>query len=68
METLDIVATDVVAPATPVLDLGAVALAPPDEPAVRRWPGWLRLTIVVGGAASLWVGIGWVALQVAHPG
>lgn len=68
METLNITATDIVAPPKPVLDLGAVAVAPVDEPAVGRWPGWVRVSILLGGAGALWVGLGWIALQVIHLG
>ena len=68
METLDIAATDVAVTPMPVLDLSAVAVAPPHEPAVDRWPGWVRLTHLLGGAAGLWAGIGWIAVQVLKLG
>lgn len=68
METLDMTATDMVAPRTPALDLGAVAPAPSDEPAATRWPGWVRLTILLGGAGVLWGGIGWAAFALLRPG
>jgi hypothetical protein len=66
LETLDMTATNVVAPPKPVLDLSAVAIAPADEPAVGRWPGWVRVSILLGGAGALWAGIGWIAVQVVH--
>ncbi len=49
------------------LDL-AVAPAPSDEPAVVRWPGWARLAVLIGGAAGLWAGLGWIALRVLKLG
>jgi hypothetical protein len=45
------------------MDLATVAPAPAVEPQVRRWPGAVRMLILVGGAGGLWAGIGWVALQ-----
>lgn len=68
METLDITATKVVASSRPMLDLASVPVAPPDEPAVGRWPGWIRVTLLLGGAAALWAGIGWIAVQVVKLG
>jgi hypothetical protein len=65
---MEIAATNVVASPKPVLDLGAVAIAPVDEPTISRWPGWLRMTILFGGAAALWGGIGWIAVQVFRLG
>jgi hypothetical protein len=65
---MDIMATDVVASRKPVLDLASVAVAPPDEPAIGRGPGWVRVSILLGGGAALWAGIGWIALQVVHLG
>jgi hypothetical protein len=65
---MEIAATDVVASPKPVLDLGAVAIAPADEPSIGRWPGWVRMTILLGGAVALWGGIGWIAVQVFRLG
>ena len=65
---MEIAATEVVASPKPVLDLGAVAIAPADEPSIGRWPGWARVTILLGGAAALWAGIGWIAVQVFRLG
>jgi hypothetical protein len=52
----------------PVLDLSAVAIAPPNEPDIGHWPGWARVTILLGGAGALWAGIGWIAVQVFRLG
>jgi hypothetical protein len=68
VKTLDMTATDAVAPRTPVLDLGAVAPAPNDEPTIERWPGWARVGILLGGTAALWAGIGWAAVTVFRLG
>jgi hypothetical protein len=68
VDTLDMTATSVVARPVAPLDIGAVAPAPADEPAVTRWPGWARLVILIGGAAGLWAGIGWIAFRVLKLG
>ena len=34
-------------------------------PRVERWPGWVRLSILLGSSALLWVGLIWTALQLA---
>jgi len=68
VDTLELTATDVGAPKMPALDLSAVAVAPQDEPAIQRWPGAVRLGILLGGAAAVWVAIGWIALRIAHLG
>ena len=68
METLEINATNVAVTPMPVLDLSAVAIAPPHEPDIGRWPGWARVGILLGGAGALWAGIGWIAVQVFRLG
>jgi hypothetical protein len=59
-----VAATRAVARPPSSLDLAAVALAPSREPAVGRWPGWMRLAILIGGSAALWIGLGWIALRI----
>jgi hypothetical protein len=59
-----VVATPVVAAFSVSLDLGAVAAAPSQEPAVGRWPGWARLTVLIGGSAALWAGLAWLAFRI----
>jgi hypothetical protein len=72
VKTLEVAAADIAArPSSPrdlALDLGAVAPAPAAEPQVARWPGAVRLLILVGGAAGLWIGLGWIALRVLKLG
>ena len=64
MDAIDIAATDMVsAGPSSLLDLGAVVAAPMDEPSVDRWPGWLRATILIGGAAGLWAVIAWAGAR-----
>ena len=61
-------AADVVVAPKSVREFGAVAKAPAGEPAVGRWPGWLRVLILFGGAAGLWAGIAWIAMRVMKLG
>jgi len=63
-----VAATQAVAASPVSLDLGAVAVAPSHEPQVRRWPGWSRMAILVGGSAILWAGLGWLAFRVLKLG
>jgi hypothetical protein len=63
VETFAVAATRAVAPSPSSVDLGQTAPAPSHEPEIRRWPGWARLLILIGGSAALWGGIGWTALR-----
>jgi hypothetical protein len=33
-----------------------------DEPALGRWPGWLRAVVLFVGGAGTWTGLAWVVL------
>jgi len=68
VETLDVAVTQVVAGLSRSRTLNAVAVAPSAEPAVERWPGWMRLAILIGGSAALWAGLGWVAFRILKLG
>ena len=63
METFAVAATRAVAPSPSSIDLGQTAAAPSNEPDVRRWPGWARLLILIGGSTALWGAIGWAAAR-----
>jgi hypothetical protein len=68
VETLDVVATHVVAGLSRSRDRGVVAAARSDEPAIERWPGWTRLAVLIGGSAALWAGLAWVAFRILKLG
>jgi hypothetical protein len=69
MDTLEAAATCAVAGlSSSSLDRGAVAGAPSDELQVGRWPGWARLTVVLGGSAALWAAIIWAVTLVLKLG
>jgi len=68
VETLDVVATHVVARPSRLRTLNAVAPAPSDEPVVGRWSGCTRMAILIGGSAALWAGLAWVAFRVLKLG
>src|SRR6185312_6232161 len=64
VETLDVAATPVVVVPSRSRDLGATVAAPSHEPDIARWPGWIRLAILIGGSAVLWGVLAWVAFQI----
>ena len=68
VDTLDVAVTHVVAGLPRSRTSNTVTIAPLDEPAVGRWPGWARLAILVGGSAALWAGLAWVAFRILKLG
>jgi hypothetical protein len=68
VETLAVAATRAVATPPSSLDLGPAVSALPDEPEVRRWPGWACLAILFGGSAALWAAIAWAAIRILKLG
>ncbi len=67
MDTLEVAATHAASPSSSP-NVSVLAVAPSDEPRIGRWPGWVRLAILLGSGAGLWAGIAWLAFHILKLG